>query len=197
MKVSRRHLVWGAVATVLAILSILVVVPIARFMVFLERLRRAANRGRDHLFCETDYAELLAACRELSRRVASGEFGVQGYFSFHSGKHDPQALSIPQAIRDIEPAIIWFDTGSKGDVTIELRPGPDWYGVVAFPEGQEGSGDVKLTDGLWYCDAEYREPYLEYMKWIDAKIEEGRRAREKRKLAETPQQAIEAKPQSL
>ncbi|HNS19873.1 MAG TPA: hypothetical protein PKH24_05210 [Sedimentisphaerales bacterium] len=48
-----------------------------------------------------------------------------------------------------------------------------------------------------FFDTDYREAYPEYMKWIDAKVEEGRRMREKRKLAETPQQAIEAKPGSL
>ena len=178
---------------VLALVGVFVITPIVRFMAFFRTLARTAKRGRDHLFFETDYEELLAACRELSRRVASGEFGVQGYFSFYSGKHDPQALSIPQAIRDIEPAIIWFDTGSKGGVTIELRPGPDWFGVVAFPEGQEGSGDIKLIDGLWYCDADYRDAYPEYMKWIDARVEEGRRAREQRS-ERTPQQPVGPNP---
>lgn len=184
MKMSRRRLVWAAIAAVLAVAGVFVITPIVRFMAFLRTLARTAKRGRDHLFFETDYEELLAACRELSRRVASGELDAGGCF-FYSGKHDPQALSIPQAIRDIEPAIIWFDTASKGDVTIELAPGPDWFGVVAFPEGQEGSGDIKLIDGLWYCDAEYREPYLEYMKWIDARFEQGRRAREKRESDHT------------
>jgi len=193
MKMSRRRLVWAAIVVVLALVGVFVITPIVRFMAFFRTLARTAKRGRDHLFFETDYEELLAACRELSRRVASGEFGVQGYFSFYSGKHDPQALSIPQAIRDIEPAIIWFDTGSKGGVTIELRPGPDWFGVVAFPEGQEGSGDIKLIDGLWYCDADYRDAYPEYMKWIDARVEEGRRAREQRS-ERTPQQPVGPNP---
>jgi hypothetical protein len=187
MKMSRRRIVWAAIAVVLTLVGVFVITPIVRivrFMAFLRTLARTAERGRDHLFFETDYGELLAACRELSRRVASGELDAGGCF-FYSGKHDLQALSIPQAIRDIEPAIIWFDTYCKGDVCIEVRPGPDWYGVVAYPEGQEGSGDIKLIDGLWYCDADYREPYLEYMKWIDAKVEEGRRAREKRESAHT------------
>ncbi len=184
MKMSRRRLVWAAIAVVLTLVGVFVITPIVRFMTSIRTLARTANRGRDHLFLETDYEELLAACRELSQRVASGELDAGGCF-FYSGKHDLQALSIPQAIRDIEPAIIWFDMYCKGDVCIEVRPGPDWFGVVAFPEGQEGSGDIKLIDGLWYRDAEYRDAYPEYMKWIDARIEEGRRAREQRESDQT------------
>lgn len=60
-----------------------------------------------------------------------------------------------------------------------------WFGAVAYPEGQEGSGDIKLIDGLWYCDADYRDAYPEYMKWIDARVEEGRRAREQRESDQT------------
>jgi len=192
MKMSRRRLVWAAIVVVLALVGVFVITPIVRFMAFFRTLARTAKRGRDHLFFETDYEELLAACRELSRRVASGELEARGYF-FYSGEHDLQTLSIPQAIRDIEPATIRFDLEYEGDVWIELWPGPSWYGVVAYPEGQQGSGDIKLIDGLWYHDGDYREAYPKYMKWIDARVEEGRRAREQRS-ERTPQQPVGPNP---
>jgi len=73
-------------------------------------------------------------------------------------------------------------------VDIEIRPGPDWAGVKAFPRGQEGSGDVKLVEGLWYCDADYRDEYPDYMEQIASMIEEGRRI----KAARARTRAVEA-----
>lgn len=186
MKVSRRRLVQIAIVMALAFVGAIVGTPFVRFVVFVRALGLTANRGQDHLFFETDYEELLAACRDLSRRVASGELEARDYF-FYSGRDDPQALFLPQVILDIEPSIIRFDTISKGAVCIELFPGPDWFGVVAFPEGHEGDGDVKLIDGLWYHDADYRDAYPEHVKWIDARIEKGRQFREKRLFAPTAQ----------
>lgn len=190
MKLGRRHLVLMALTLTLGLLGTLVFAPIAGMLVGISRLCRRANRGRERLFRETDYRELLAACRELSRRVASGELEVRDHWINLADRH-ARDLSLPQVILNIEPAILRFDVFAKGAVCIELLPTPDWFGVVAFPEGEEGSGDVKLIDGLWYCDADYRDAYPEHMKWIDARIEEGRRRKENRRSVAPSQPAVE------
>jgi hypothetical protein len=179
-KLRRRHVIVLALALAGTALAAYVLTPVLRFMAVMRRRAQRADRGRDHLFLQTDYAELLAACRELSRRVASGELEARGN-CLYVEPHNQEALSLPRAILDIEPAIIRFDVEGKGQVWIEQRAMLDWFGVVAFPEGVEGSGDVKLIDGLWYRDTDYRDAYPDYMKWIDARIEEGRRFRAERK----------------
>ena len=43
-----------------------------------------------------------------------------------------------------------------------------------MPAGQEGWGDVKLIDGLYYYDSGY-DQHADHMRRIDAMMEEGRR----------------------
>lgn len=186
MKLHRRHVIVLVLALTGTALAAYVLTPVLRLMAVVRQKAQRANRGRDHLFFQTDYAELLAGCRELSRRVASGELEARGN-CLYGEPQNREALSLPRAILDIEPAIIRFDVEGKGQVWIELRAMPDWFGVVAFPEGAEGSGDVKLIDGLWYQDADYRDAYPAHMKWIDARIEEGRRQKEERKTTRSPE----------
>jgi hypothetical protein len=108
-------------------------------------------------------------------------------YHVHLGQRDPETLSFPQVILDLEPALIRLDTGGLGEVCIiELFPGPDRYGVLAFPEGSPGRGDVKLIDGLWYSDAYYRDAYPDYMEEIDAMIEKGRQLRANRQTPPVP-----------
>lgn len=63
-----------------ALLSILTcgVCFVRPFMIISSR----AERGQKHLFYETDYYKLLAACRELSNRVAEGELRAAQYNVF-------------------------------------------------------------------------------------------------------------------
>jgi len=181
MKAKRRRRLWivALVLIPLGALTALVVVPIVGAVLDLNTIADRAHRGRDHLFVETDYEELLAACRDLSRRVASGELTSKQYH-VHLGQRDPETLSFPQVILDLEPSVIVMDILNHGEVWIELLPGPDAFGVVAFPEGREGEGDVKLIDGLWYFDGDYSDESPQYRDNINTMIERGRRQRESR-----------------
>jgi hypothetical protein len=149
-------------------------IPVVHFILAMKSIGDQANRGREHLFYETDYSELVAGCRELSRRVAEESLKPKQYqVFFFDSDPDPNALTFPQVILDLEPMIVCVDRDGLGDV--ELLSGPEYFGVRAFPEGREGWGQVKLVDGLWYYDSDYRDEYPKYMKKIDAMIEEGRR----------------------
>jgi hypothetical protein len=155
----------------------------------MQKMVWRAEHGRDHLFCETNYEELLAACRDLSKRAAAGELKGKQYF-VHLGNRDPETLSFPQVILDLEPSFVIIDTTNRGMVWIALMPGPDSFGVVAFPEGSEEDGEVKLIDGLWYFDGDYSEESPQYRESINAKIEKGRQLRASRAAAQpqTPEQ---------
>jgi hypothetical protein len=171
MKKRRRWVV--IIASVVAIGAATVfVAPCVSVAWQIKQIADRGHRGQKRLFYETDYAQLLEACRELSRRAGEGDLDL-GTYHVHLGEREPEVSTFPRIILDLEPAFVHIE--SDETVTIELLPGPDWAGVVAYPEGQEGSGTVKLIDGLWYWNSDYRDAYPEYMKAIDAMIEEGRR----------------------
>ncbi len=190
VKVSRRCLVRTLVVLALAVPAAYVINYITRAVVFLagvfvftKKWLRKAERGRARLFLETDYEELLAACRELLNRLPAE--GGGRHYKVHLGKRDPATLTFPRVILDLEPALVHI-LPVDHEVLIELFPGPEWFGLIASAEGHEGHGNVKLIDGLWYCDTRYRNEYPEYVKQINAMIEEGRRIKEKRESAQTP-----------
>jgi hypothetical protein len=186
MKMTRRRVVVDILVLVGIGLIAAVATPFVMVLAYFRNMGRRARRGREHLFFETDYQELLAACRELSRQQASGTL-KKALYHVHLGQRDPETLSFPQVILDLEPALIRLDTGGLGEVCIiELFPGPDWYGVLAFPEGSPGRGEVKLIDGLWYSDPDYRDAYPDYMEEIDAMIEKGRQLRANRQTPPVP-----------
>jgi hypothetical protein len=193
MKLNRRQLVLGAVALVLTGLGALVIVPVVQIVVFTKGLAPRAKRGRERLFLETDYEELLAACRELLAQMPSDTQEGRLYH-VHLGKRDPETLTFPKVILDLEPSLIRVNTVNYGEVIIELFPGPDWFGVIATSEGHERRGDVRLTDGLWYFDTAYSDSYPEYVKRIDAMIEEGRRRKAQGQSVPALPQAMEQKP---
>jgi hypothetical protein len=188
MRITRRRIVVSVLAFMAVALATVVAAPFIAMIVYFGKIVRRGKRGRERLFFETDYEELLAACRELSRRVASGEL-KKAQYCVYLGDRDPETLSFPQVILDLEPALIRVYAEDYGRVEIELCPGPDWFGVVAFPEGHEEWGDIKLIDGLWYSDAGYRA-YPDYMKKVDALVEKGRQLRARRETREIrmPQQ---------
>lgn len=168
--------------------------PSVRFLlavvVFTRKWSQQATQGRNHLFFETDYQELLAACRTLSRRTVTDESESRSYFNVEFGKRDPETLSFPQVILDLKPARVFTNWHGDGEVVIELFPGPEWLGVTAFPEGSEGQGAVKLIEGLWYFDPGYQDNRPKYKAWIDDMVENGRQLRANRAAAQAraPQQ---------
>jgi hypothetical protein len=185
MKKNTRNITLVAITVVLALTAVFVVyvvVPVATVVMAMKTVSDRANRGQEHLFYETDYGELLAACRELSQRVAEGNLQPKQYNLFWEDP-DPNVSTFPQVILDLEPSFVSID--ADGVVDLELLPGPEYFGVFAFPEGQKDRDDVKLIDGLWYYDSEYRDEYPKYMKRIDAMIDEGR----KRKAARAATQS--------
>lgn len=193
MKLSRRRVIWGLVVLIVLVLATRFVVPSVMFLgavvIFTRKWTRQAERGRDHLFFETDYEELLAACRELSQQTAAGK-RRDGQYQVYLGKRDPETLSFPQVILDLKPACVYLNWHGEGQVVIELFPGPEWYGVAAYPEGSEGHGGVKLIEGLWYFDSVGGENHPEYAAQIKDMVEKGRQWRASRAAApaQTPQQ---------
>jgi hypothetical protein len=192
VRFSRRRVIAGIVALVVIVQAARFVMPSVLFLVgvvlFTRKWLRQAVQGRNHLFFETDYHELLVACRELLRRMPSDEMSRQ--YRIHLGKRDPETLTFPQVILDLEPALVNVSRSNGGEVLIELFPGPEWFGVIACAEGSWGSearGHVKLIDGLWYCDNGYRQEDPDSVKRIDAMVEEGRRRKETHPAAPTPQ----------
>ena len=155
-----------------AVVFVGVVVPFVNTLRFVKGITDRAHRGQEHLFYETDYEQLLAACRELGQQALDGKLKPKQYRVFWDDP-DPNASSFPQVILDLEPSFVTIE--EDGTVDLELMPGPAFTMVLAFPEGQEGWGSVKLIDGLWYHSSGYREDYPRYMKKIDTMIEEGRR----------------------
>ncbi len=189
MKVTKTCLVLTAVLLALALVGIFMVAPSVRFLVavvvFTRKWSHQAEQARNHLFFETDYQELLAACRGLSKRAAAGALR-SGQYRVYLGRRDPETLAFPQVILDLEPALVDIRPGD-GTVLIQLFPGPEWFGVMASAEYRDGYCAVKLIDGLWYSDAEYGSEHPEYVEKINTMIEEGRRRKETRRSVPTPQ----------
>ncbi len=189
MRLSRRRVIVGVVALVFLVLT-----PSVRFLVgvvaFTRKWSRQASQGRNHLFFETDYQELLAACRTLSERTVTDKLQSQSCFNVYFGKRDPETLSFPQVILDLKPARVYTNWHGRGEVVIELFPGPEWLGVTAFPEGTEGHGAVRLIVGLWYFDPGYQANRPKYVAWINDMVEKGRQSRATREAMQpqAPQQ---------
>jgi len=177
MKASGRKLKIAILAVVVALLAFFifcVLAPAVAFLVPMKAIVETAARGRERLFYETNYEELLVACRELAKRVAEGDLKPKRY-CVSGDDSDPNASTFPHVILNLEPRFVHID--SHGVVDMELLPAFNFFGVRASPEGQEGWGDVKLIDGLWYYDADYRDEHPKHMRKIDAMIEEGRQRR--------------------
>lgn len=126
-------------------------------------------RVREQLLCRTDHKALLAACQELSDRVAAGKLEDNVYrFGFWP---DAEVSQFPEAIRALKPR---FVTISR-DGTIRIELNDKWWslGIRACPAGYEkrfpgySFGDRKLLDEFWYYDDNYlHDP--NYDREIDA-----------------------------
>jgi len=171
-RINTKAILLTVAFALLAILVVNVGVPIVGIWMTVKPTVDRAQRGRERLFYQTDYAQLLAACRALSQRSVDGDL-KPGNYHVHLGDPAPESQTFPQVILDLEPGIVQIE--SEGKVWLELLPGPEYFGVFAYPEGQKDRGDVKLIDGLWYYDSDYRDAYPEYMKKIDTMIADGRK----------------------
>jgi len=135
------------------------------------------RRARINLLCKTDHQVLLEACRELSRREASGELKAKRYHVYPPP--DPEVSTFPRTILDLKPSTVTVDPG--GVVMVAVVGGLDHFGVIAYPEGIEdiapppgiefgAYGDRKLIEGLWYYDDGY-DNNPKYDKKISAWME--------------------------
>lgn len=137
-----------------------IIFNIAWFLNPLGYIIRDVGKGKQRqirLLCETDFQVLLEACRQLSSRVATGDLKPQQY-NVRIKPHS-EISRFPQPILDLEPTYVIIDI--RGSVTIELHGGFLHYGVMAYPEDFEKPpgaeyGDMKLIDGLWYYDEDYK-----------------------------------------
>lgn len=166
------------IATILAVVLVgLVVLPVE--CVFRERHK--ADQRLVHMLCETDYQALLNACRELSQRVAAGHLERKPYRLrsplpwLVRATPAPEAASFPEAILDLDPAVVEVDP--YGLVRVLLQVYPD-QGLLAYPENYRGydhPGDVELIPGLWFTDGNYRADLRsEFTKHVDELIQRGR-----------------------
>lgn len=153
MRKSTRNIILIAITVVLVLAIAYVVAPVVAVVMAIKPIVDRADRGQDHLFYETDYEELLTACRELSQRVAEGDLKPKQYRVF-CDEPDPNVSTFPQVILDLEPMLVYIET--DGMIDLQLLPAFNFFGVRASPKGQEGWGDVKLIEGLWYYAADYR-----------------------------------------
>lgn len=126
-------------------------------------------RMREQLLCRTDHKALLAACQELSDRVAAGKLEDNVYrFGLWP---DAEVSKFPEAIRALKPQFVTISR--DGTVIIELNYKWWSFGIRAYPPGYEKRfprytfGDRKLLDELWYYDENYRHN-PNYDKEIDA-----------------------------
>jgi hypothetical protein len=123
---------------------------------------------RTRLLCKTDHQALLNACRELSRKLVTGEVAADVY-------KGSDILKLPDPIPSLQPNHVTL--GEDGQVKIEMFVG--WYplGVQVYPEGFPNYpppfkyGDRQLLPGLWYYDDGYSSNPDEYDKRIDHILE--------------------------
>ena len=136
---------------------------------------KKGNQRLTRLLCETDYQILLKACRELSRRVTTGDL-KPNHYKVRLDPH-PEASSFPQPILDLKPTYVRIYSNRK--VRIELYGGFLNYGVTAYPEDYRYDsnlqyGEKQLIPGLWYYDDDYRDKYPKHQKKIDTLIQKGK-----------------------
>jgi hypothetical protein len=145
------------------------------------QMRRNARQRLVHMLCQTDYQVLLAACRELSHRVSSGDLEPKAYLLRSPLPWParvtpaPEAASFPKAILDVDPLII--DIDRYGLVRVLLQVHPD-QGLLAYPENYrdyDQLGDVELIPDLWFSDGNYRPDLRsEFTKHVDELIRRGK-----------------------
>gem|GEM_PF-3176410 len=165
------------------------------FLDFCPEPIKQINHTRAKVLYHTDHKELLRICREklaaynktISDDKSSNEespFNSQTSPDGYQKQIDSNEESGPgfgpiedtprktyMRILDLK---ITFVTITRRWIDLELCTGFYSVSVMAFPEGIEGYGDLKLIDGLWYNDAGFRNDpnfsdYLEKLKDYDIK----------------------------
>ena len=174
MKVSKKLILKIVIALVIAFAAVNVLGYLSGLGYIIWDVKKGKQR-EVRLLCETDHQTLLEACRELSRRITTGDLKPQQY-NIRLNPH-PEASRFPQPILDLEPTYVIINP--DGRMMIELHGGFLHYGVWAYPEDYKEPGinfkygDKKLLDGLWYYNEDY-EGNPKHQKKIEALIQKGR-----------------------
>jgi hypothetical protein len=135
---------------------------------------------RPALLYKTDHRELLGACRELSRQVATGRL-KPGSYQLNISKPDPHTRQFPQLILDLHP--LHVEVKENGLVNIVMSP-VVMYGVVAYPEDieniptkafkyRDGSWGIELIENLWYYDEDFQN-HPEHIKDVEELLKKER-----------------------
>ncbi|MBC8472030.1 MAG: hypothetical protein H8D56_21440 [Planctomycetes bacterium] len=174
MKVSKKNILKIVIVLVIAFVVFNVFNYLSGFVYVLWDINKG-NQRLTRLICETDYQALLKACRELSRRVTTGDLEPNQY-RVRLDPH-PEASSFPQEILDLKPTFVRLYKDRK--VRIELHGGFLNYGVTAYPEDYQYDPNLhynekQLIPGLWYYDDDYRDKNPKHQKRIDALIQKGK-----------------------
>jgi hypothetical protein len=179
MKVRKNLVLKIVIALVIAFIAVNVLGYLSGLGYIIKDVKKGKQR-EVRLLCETDHHVLLEACRELSRRVTTGDLKPQQY-NVRLNPH-PEASRFPQAILDLEPTYVIINP--DGHVMVELHGGFLHYGVMAYPENYEKPiinfkyGDKELIPGLWYYDEDY-DGNPKQQKRIEELIQKGKMRRMK------------------
>lgn len=180
MKKGKKIVLKIAIGSFIAFVVCAVSLVLLVLIFYLKAFRHIAVEGKkaeqrqERLLCETDHQALLEACRELSRRVSTGDL-EPGHYQVRTDPH-AEASRFPQHILDLEPTYVEIE--SDGRIRMELLGGFIHFGVIAYPEDFRRQGDswhreIQLIPGLWYYDDDYIED-PEYKKMIDALIKKSK-----------------------
>ena len=176
---SKREMDHTLVYIFLIVLAVIIVSTV--FVLFLAFVK--VQDRRERLLCETDYHILLDACRELSKRNATGDLKSDIYWVRKDKEPKASQFNFPRVIMDTEP--LFVEIIDEGIVRLEMA-GLPMYGVTAFPNIPTKPlpfGDVELIPGLWYYDEDYNNfKHPKHKKRIDAMIQRGEKKQEERDM---------------
>jgi len=132
---------------------------------------------RARILCNTNYVDLLQACRSLTEKFETGELKPGTYKIMI--KPDPEVSQFPELLLKLKPNYIHIDE-NDGGVLIEMIGGLGHLGIIACPEdfvppSTYDIGDKELIPGLWYYDDGYENP--KYYKKIDKLIKKNKHIR--------------------
>jgi hypothetical protein len=161
--------------TALILVIIFFVVSVQIYLPFTKvsrELEKKREEQRIQLLCNTDYQALLETCRDLSKKVESGELEANLYYMSNS-IHQTVVSQFSPIILNLNPAYVVLD--GDGCVIIAISR----FGVRAYSEDYKKPrpdfeyGDKELIPGLWYFDEDYKDN-PKYQKKIDNLIQIGK-----------------------
>jgi len=176
-KISRKRIIIIGVIIAFALSFLLPMrfSPWARLTYFFMHYR--TNQNQERLLCETNYEELLEACRVLMK---DDEFMKPGMrYPVRGAKRHPRTSKFPQIILDLNPSVVCIGNAPEY-IRLEMAGGITHFGVRAYPENFTKPfpnfeyGDKELIPGLWYYDdGNLENP--EYNERIEALIRKKRK----------------------